>query len=114
MTSPRACAFGLLGIREYLRRMEGDRQIGRIRETLTTRLLDLFARSATDEWPWFEEVLTYENARLAQGLIARGSDQALATGLQALRWLIGIQKSPRGHFRPVGSSGFHRKGSEPA
>ena len=114
MTSPRAWAFGLLGIREYLHRMEGDRLIGQIREALTTRLLDLFDRNSTADWPWFEEVLTYDNARLAQALISGGGDRARATGLRALRWLVGVQKTPRGDFRPIGSNGFYRKGREPA
>ena len=111
MTAPRAWALGLLGIREYRRRLEGDRLIGQIRATLTNRLLDLFDRTATVEWPWFEGVLAYDNARLPQALIASGGDRALATGLRALRWLVGVQKSPRGDFRPIGSNGFYRKGA---
>jgi hypothetical protein len=114
MTAPRAWAFGLLGIRDYLHRMEGDRLIGRIRETLTTRLLDLFERNASAEWPWFEGTLAYDNARLPQALIAGGDDQAVATGVRALHWLVGVQKSARGDFRPIGSNGFYPKGGEPA
>src|SRR5438874_11540835 len=41
MTSPRAWAFALLGIREYLHRFGGDRLAAQIRETLTARLLDI-------------------------------------------------------------------------
>ena len=41
-TSPRAWAFSLLGIHEYLQRLSGDRAVSQIRETLTTRLMELF------------------------------------------------------------------------
>jgi len=29
-------------------------------------------------------------------------------GLQALRWLVGVQTSQHGHLRPIGSNGFYR------
>jgi hypothetical protein len=35
-------------------------------------------------------------------------------GLRSLRWLLEIQKSPAGYFRPIGSDGFFRKGKRPA
>lgn len=38
----------------------------------------------------------------------------LATGLDALRWLVAVQTSPAGSFRPIGSNGFYRRGGEPA
>lgn len=39
MTSPRAWAFALIGIHEYLRRFNGDRLISQIRDDLAQRLL---------------------------------------------------------------------------
>ncbi len=41
-TSPRAWAFGLIGIHEYLRRLSGDSLVNQTRETLTSRLMELF------------------------------------------------------------------------
>jgi glycosyltransferase involved in cell wall biosynthesis len=118
MTAPRAWAFTLLGIHEYLRRWSGDRLVNQVRETLMGRLLNLYERSATDAWHWFEPVLSYDNARLAQALIvcgrAHGAARAGEVGLQVLRWLMTQQKSPQGHFRPVGSNGFHHRGHERA
>ena len=89
-----------------------------IRDTLTDRLIESFERTATDEWCWFEEYLTYDNARLCQGLIASGQSgghaQALDIGLKTLSWLVGQQKAPAGHFRPIGSEGFYHRGRERA
>jgi glycosyltransferase involved in cell wall biosynthesis len=114
MTSPRAWAFGLLGVDEYLRRFSGDRLAGQAREALVERLIGLFERSPSD-WPWFEDVLSYDNARLPQALLAGGrADRASEVGLEALRWLCGVQKSPQGFFRAVGCNGFYRRGGEPA
>lgn len=114
LSSPRAWAFGLLGIHEYLRRLGGDRHVGRTRDALTARLLDLHDRTATDGWPWFEGSLSYDNARLPQALIAGGNGRAREVGLKALRWLVSVQKSPRGDFRAIGSDGFYTRGGEPA
>ena len=41
-TSPRAWAFALIGIHEYLRRMSGDRLMNQHRDTLTARLIELY------------------------------------------------------------------------
>jgi len=113
-TSPRAWAFGLLGIHEYLRRMSGDRQVHQCREALTVRLMELFDRSAQPDWPWFEEELTYDNAKLAHALIlsghATGQRAVFERGLEALRWLTELQTSENGHLRPIGSNGFYRRG----
>jgi len=113
-TSPRAWAFTLLGIHEYLRRMGGDRQVHQSRDALTARLNDLLERSMRPDWPWFEDELTYDNAKLAHALIQSGhateQSSVLARGLQSLRWLVNVQTSENGHFRPIGSNGFYRRG----
>jgi glycosyltransferase involved in cell wall biosynthesis len=118
MTSPRAWAFGLLGIHEYLRRFSGDRLTGQIRDALTALLVGLYERTATHDWPWFEEILSYDNARLPHALIAASRDggdaKALEVGLRALRWLVEVQRAPQGHFRAIGNHGFYRKGHVPA
>src|SRR5438067_942632 len=113
-TSPRTWALGLLGIREYLRRLGGDRLAAGVRDTLTARLIDLYERTATPDWPWFEEILSYDCARLPQALIAGGRDsgnaRALEVGLHTLGWVVKIQTAPQEHFRPIGCHGFYRKG----
>ena len=113
-SSPRAWAFALIGIDEYLRRLSGDSLVSQTRETLTSRLLELLERNATEDWCWFEQELSYDNAKLAHALIlsgrATGRTEALERGLQALRWFNEVQISDKGHFRPIGSNGFYRRG----
>ena len=114
LTSPRAWAFGLIGIHEYLRRLSGDSLVNQTRETLTSRLMELFERTAQPDWPWFQEDLTYDNAKLPHALIlsgrATGQQAVLERGLQALRWLTELQISEKGHFRSIGTNGFYRRG----
>ena len=117
-SSPRTWVFGLLGIREYRRRLGGDRLVAQVHDTLTARLIDLYDRTATPDWPWFEDILSYDVARLPQALIASGHDsgnaRALEVGLHALAWLVTIQTAPQKHFRAIGCHGFYRKGHERA
>ncbi|MBI5282165.1 MAG: glycosyltransferase family 4 protein [Candidatus Solibacter usitatus] len=117
-TSPRAWAFGLIGIDEYLRRLSGDSLVNQTRETLTSKLMDLLKRNATKDWFWFEKDLSYDNAKLPHALIASGratgQPEVLEQGLQALRWLTRLQTSENGHFRPIGSNGFYHYGGERA
>ena len=114
--SPRAAALALLGIHEYFRRLTGDRRVDQVRETLATRLIDLYDQTATENWPWFEDIVSYDNARLSQALILSGhgvgNERAMEIGLRTLRWLLEVQRSPHGHLRPIGSNGFYRRGGE--
>jgi glycosyltransferase involved in cell wall biosynthesis len=112
-TSPRAWAFTLIGIDEYLRRLSGDRRANQIRESLTAKMMQRYADAATDEWQWFEEMVSYANARLPHAMILSGrcmnDNMMLEVGLKSLRWLIGIQTSEAGSFQPIGSNGFYRR-----
>jgi hypothetical protein len=114
LTSPRAWAFGLIGIHEYLRRLRGDSLANQTRETLTSRLMELFERNARQDWRWFENSLSYDNPKLAHALIlsgrATGQQAVFERGLQALRWLTELQISEKGHFRPIGTNGFYSRG----
>jgi len=113
-TSPRAWAFCLIGIHEYLRRLSGDRLVNQIREGLRARLMDIFDRASQPDWPWFEEELSYDNAKLAHALIlsgrTNGHQKAFDRGLKSLRWLVEVQTSENGCFRPIGSNGFYHRG----
>jgi hypothetical protein len=117
-TSPRAWAFTLIGIDEYLRRLGGDRRVTQFRETLTAKLRQRHADAAAPDWDWFEETVSYANAKLPHALILSGrcmSDQPmLELGLKTLRWLVRVQTSEAGSFRPVGSNGFYLRGEAPA
>lgn len=114
-TSPRTWAFALVAIHEYFRRLSGDRLVSQLRHILSERLMDLYRHNSTPEWPWFEDSLTYANGRLSHALILCGrwgnSPEAAEIGVNSLKWLIEVQTSPAGHFRPIGSEGFYVRGS---
>src|SRR3989338_4561691 len=117
-TSPRTWAFILLGIHEYLQRFHGDRLARNCLQTLATRLHDLYKTNRDEQWQWFESSLTYCDAKLPHALLVGGRDlnneEMLKAGIEALRWLVKIQTSARGHFQPVGTDGtYNRDGVKP-
>jgi glycosyltransferase involved in cell wall biosynthesis len=117
--SPRACAYTLLGIQEYLDSYPGDRDAQKIRSVLAGRLLAMYESVRRADWKWFENVLAYGNARLPQAILLVGSacsdDRMVSAGLESLDWLTETQRSEtNGHFVPIGSQGFYRQGGEKA
>jgi hypothetical protein len=98
--------------------MSGDRRAHQIREVLTDKLMGRYADASSEDWQWFEDEVTYANAKLSHALILSGGSMnnpaMVETGLTTLAWLMKVQTSDSGSFRPVGSNGFYRKGHERA
>ena len=96
--SPRAWAFSLLGLDAYCALVVGDLAAGRMRDLLTDRLAAAFAATESKDWFWFEDVLAYDNARLAQALLVTGAalkkPPLVKIGFASLRWLMALQTTP--------------------
>jgi glycosyltransferase involved in cell wall biosynthesis len=108
--SPRACAFTLLGLGAIASDGTVHPDLLRMQRVLANKLQAIFLAVETPDWVWFEEGLSYDNARLCQAMIVTGlalkDDQYIDIGLRSLRWLTKVQTSPAGNFRPVGSESF--------
>lgn len=119
-TSPRAWAFALIGIHEYLSRLAGDRRVSQVQEELAGRLLALYKDNRTDGWNWFEDGLTYCNAALSHAMLLCGQSmenpEMTQVGLESLGWLAELQHADTEgkHFVPIGSNGFYPRGGERA
>lgn len=91
-SSPRALAFAIVGLDDYLCAYGGDTQARRIRGALATRLHEAFVRVGDDRWPWCEDVLTYDNAKLPHALLlagrGMGNQEMVEQGLKSLEWLV--------------------------
>ncbi|MFY9853007.1 MAG: glycosyltransferase family 4 protein [Terracidiphilus sp.] len=118
-TSPRAWAYSIFGMQAYLDSFPGDRTIQGIRNILANRLLDIYDRSHSETWKWFEKSLSYSNARLPQALILAGwrsdNHRMIEAGMDSLKWLVAEQyRDDKEIFVPIGSSGFFVEGCEKA
>jgi glycosyltransferase involved in cell wall biosynthesis len=108
--SPRAWAFTLLGLDAFRVPFAQDARATELQHLLGARLLSILSSVETQDWMWFENGLSYDNARLPQALIVTGASVGephySSAGLRTLRWLMTLQTAENGFFRPVGSQSF--------
>lgn len=111
-SSPRAWAYTLLGIRQWLHAYPVDALARHAARQLGDQLMACYVKCSHDGWRWFENEMTYCNARLPEALIVAAEvleDEAmLGAGLESLTWLSTMQERD-GLFAPIGSNGFHTK-----
>ena len=115
--SPRAWAFTLLGLDAYCavpvrrRRRSGCARCSPIGCSACCR------RSRRPDWVWFEEGLSYDNARLRQALIVTGTATKIPgyveAGLRSLRWLT-ASADHAGGLVPAGRLGQFRRQAQRA
>jgi hypothetical protein len=113
--SLRTGAYAALG----LARLDPDRRNPEARELLERVMKQLsaaYAATAREGWHWFEDALSYDNARLPHALIVGGATlgrtELTETGLEALRWLGDESGLAAGTLRLTGHRGRLR--TEPA
>jgi hypothetical protein len=118
-TSPRAVAFTIIGIHAFLSRYPGDSQMETTCEILSNKVMQCFRNTASEDWPWCEDTLTYDNARVPQALLLSGQlfgdDNMLQAALRALDWLKEIQHDESGcYFAAIGNDGWFVRGGHKA
>jgi len=113
--SLRTGAYAALG----LARLDADRRSPEARQLLERVMEQLAAAHGSctrDGWEWFEDALSYDNARLPHALIVGGATlgrkELTDMGLGALRWLGDESGLAQGTLRLTGHDGRHR--TEPA
>ncbi len=110
--APRTLAFLTLGLTALDAGRPGDSGIRTLLSSLAHRLARQLRCERTPAWCWFEQGLSYDNARLPEALLRAGAalnDKTLIRpGLESLEWLCELQTAPSGCFRPVGSDSFDR------
>lgn len=116
--SPRSQALAVLGLHYYLREHDDDAVAREMLAKLADRLNSSVVKRESSDWPWPEEVVTYDNGRLPQALIIAGyvlDDRAIVDrGLVLLRWLLDVQTGSNGHLSFIGNNGWYKRGGEQA
>ena len=107
-TSPRVVAHAIKGLCGYLRQNSEDENAKRNLSYLVNKLVKLHVQNSSDEWRWFEGILSYENWRLPESLFQAFSagEECLEIAVKSLEFLIDIEF--RGDMLiPIGSEGWY-------
>lgn len=110
---PRSWALSILGLHYYLLWFGDDADILDHKNRLADRLEEVFAEHESPDWPWFDDVLTYDNGRLPQALIIAGLQlgrkELVDRGTRVLQWLCDVQTAPQNHLSIIGNMGWMRR-----
>jgi len=111
-------AFALIGLDEHLKFRPDDREIATLREQLAERLFAQWRANASDDWPWWDDILTWGNGKLPHALlvsgVALGREDMRDVGLRTLQWVLDAQRAPEGHLTIIGNHGWYSRGGKRA
>ncbi len=115
-SSPRAKAYFLLGATEFLKVQSCSKLLNGVTK-VASQVLGWYRAVSRPDWRWFEEILTYDNARLSESLAAyyeiTQDSTYLRVASESLDFLMSVQ-TVDGVFAPVGNKGWYRVGGHRA
>lgn len=113
LTHLRGMANSIIGIALYLKAIPGDEGMLAEMIRLTQPLIDAYERNQGEDWQWFEEKMTYDNAILPLALLhsceITGNEKAKQVGLKTMAFLDKLTLS-NGYLSPVGNDGWYYRG----
>jgi glycosyltransferase involved in cell wall biosynthesis len=115
--APRAKAYAIMGMYHLLQKFEGASQFKRLLIQLADDLVGLYKENHREDWHWFEDVVTYGNAKIPEALLrayqVTQNEEYLEVALESLDFLTREQWNGV-YFELVGNEGWYAKGGERA
>ncbi len=109
----RGIANTMIGISYYLKAHPGDELLTQELKNLTRPLMQAYEQHHDQDWHWFEEKLTYDNAILPLALLhsseITGNEEVKEVAMESLRFLDHLTLK-NGFLTPVGNLGWHHRG----
>jgi hypothetical protein len=116
-SSPRTRAYACLGLCERIQVDSEDRNLKVNIASFADSLLGLYRANHGTDWKWFENILSYDNARLPQALLLAYRSSGTIEYLQVAEETFSFLQDTTtvgGKFVPVGSRGWYVRGKERA
>lgn len=109
-TSLRVKAHAIKGLCRYINRFKDDSNARRNLSQLVGQLVTAYRGNSSDDWRWFEDILSYENWRLSECLFEASliGEKCLEVAEEVLRFLISVEFR-NGMLIPVGSEGWYKR-----
>jgi len=113
----RGRSYAILGLYYYLQRFPESEDIAVKIDRLAAAHIAQFDSARKEDWPWFEDVITYDNAVIPQSLFLAfevvGNERYRAVARESLDFILAM--CDRGdHLSLVGNAGWHVRGQKPA
>ncbi|HEY4198027.1 MAG TPA: glycosyltransferase, partial [Mucilaginibacter sp.] len=109
----RGMANTIIGLSLYLKTFPTDEGLVGELVRLTQPLIDAYERTQSDDWQWFEDKMTYDNAILPLALLhsyeITGNEKAKQIALKTMAFLDNLTLS-NGYLSPVGNDGWYYRG----
>jgi glycosyltransferase involved in cell wall biosynthesis len=109
--SPRAVAFSLIGMYHYNLAKPSEDNL-HIARKLSDFLYSHYEHNSTKDWKWFEEYMTYSNAKLPESMfysyLMTMDKKYLKAARESLDFLISVTFE-NGIFMPIGQRGWYFK-----
>ncbi len=117
MQAPRAKAYSIIGLYHLLQKFVGASQFRRLLVQFADDLVASYKTNHRDDWRWFEEVITYGNAKIPEALLrayqVTQNEEYLEVALESLDFLTKEQWNGV-YFELVGNEGWYPRGAEKA
>lgn len=111
----RGIANTLIGVALYLKTHPSDERVMSELLRLTNHLTTAYTKNKRNNWSWFEDELTYDNAILPLALLysaeITGDENTKKMAIESISFLEGVTFNDN-CFRPVGNDGWMHRGSE--
>jgi len=115
LKSPRAVAYAILGLVNYLESHPDDEHVLGEISTLCHFLALEFKVCADEEWPWFEEIISYDNAILPLAMLKTArilnNEEWLNIGLKSFTFLDQILYRKE-YISTIGNQSWHAKSKD--
>jgi hypothetical protein len=109
---PRAQAYAMLGLAHAMHYEPSAPRADALR-TLANELAARYERERSDDWDWFESMLTYDNARLPEAMLRAGDALDDVRLIEIARVTLAFLERTvfeNGIFVPIGNDGWYRRG----
>lgn len=111
----RGMANTIIGVSHYLKAVPTDEGMLNELIKLTQPLIDAYENTRSDDWEWFEDKMTYDNAILPLALLhsteITGNERVRDIALTTMAFLDKITLA-NGYLSPVGNDGWYQRGGK--
>jgi len=114
--SPHGLAYSILGMADYLKQFPGASEIKRKLEFAAEKLAALFNQNSSEDWLWFENKMSYDNAIFPYSLFVAGEvlgNKYSEIADKSCRFLLS-QTYSGSHFSFIGTEGWLVRGGKKA